>query len=45
MQDTTRNRNSILDEAVRVIEQVVPPKISGSMEPPLTENPVYDLDG
>lgn len=35
---------AVLGKAVQLIEQVVPPKISGSTEPLLTENPGYDLD-
>ena len=35
----------LVGEARELIEQLVPAKISGSTEPPLTENPAYDLDG
>jgi hypothetical protein len=42
--DYTKSEVAVLGEAVRVIEQLQPPKISGRTELTLTENPAYNLD-
>jgi hypothetical protein len=40
----TKPEVAVLGQAIRALEQLNPAKISGSTEPPLTENPGYDLD-